>query len=335
MKIFWNFTLKEGKFMRWGIVGTGRIVRDRFLPALEQVPGAKLTAIVTTNPERAKDLSERYGARIYSNLEAVEDVDVIYIATPNKFHKEQTIICAKMGIHVLCEKPMALSVKEAEEMVEECKRNKVILGIANMGRFNPFNIGAKKLLEENIVGKIGIIKASFSFVNNERNAWRYSLDLAGGGAIMDIGVHVINTLHFWFPNNKVEEIVAINEHYGYEVEQNAGAVVRFDNGMMALLDVSYDTMLSVSFEIRGDEGILYILDTLYQEYDGKVILRRFNNYTFYNFYGENQYVAEIKDTEEAIKEGREPATSGTDGLKDMRVIEGWYESAKEKKLVYL
>ncbi len=321
--------------MRWGIVGTGRIVRNRFLPALEQVSGAELTAIVTTNPERAKDLFERYGAKIYSKLEDIENVDVIYIATPNKFHKEQTIVCAKKGIHVLCEKPMALNVKEAEEMIEECERNKVVLGIANMGRFNPFNIGAKKLLEENIVGRVGIIKASFSFVNTERDAWRYSLELAGGGAIMDIGVHVINMLHFWFPNNKAKEIVAINEYYGYEVEQNAGAVVRFDNGMVVLLDASYNTMLSVSFEVRGDEGILYVLDTLYQEYDGKVILRKFDNYTFYNFYGENQYVAEIKDMEKAIKEGRKPATSGIDGLEDMRVIEGWYKSAKEKKLISL
>ena len=169
--------------MRWGVVGTGRIVRNRFLPALEQVSEAKLTTIVTTNPEKAKDLSERYGAKIYTNLEDIEDVDVVYIATPNKFHKEQTIICARKGINVLCEKPMAINVREAEEMIEECERNKVVLGVANMGRFNPFNIGAKKLIHENIVGKIGVIKASFSFVNTEKTGWRYSLDLAGGGSI--------------------------------------------------------------------------------------------------------------------------------------------------------
>ncbi|MGB9857473.1 MAG: Gfo/Idh/MocA family protein [Dictyoglomaceae bacterium] len=321
--------------MKWGVVGTGRIVRNRFLLALEQVPEAQLTAIVTTNTEKAKDLAEKYRAKIYTHLEDIENVDVVYIATPNKFHKDQTILCAKKGINVLCEKPMALSVREAEEMVEECEKNKVVLGIANMGRFNPFNVGAKKLIEENIVGRVGIIKASFSFVNMEREAWRYSLDLAGGGAIMDIGVHVINTLHFWFPNNRVKEIVAINENYGYEVDQNAGAVARFDNGMIALLDASYDTMLSVSFEVRGDEGILYVLDTLYQEYDGKVILRKFNNYTFYNFYGENQYVAEIKDMEKAIKERKNPRTSGIDGLEDMKVIEGWYKSAEEKRLISL
>jgi len=321
--------------MRWGVVGTGRIVRNRFLPALEQIPEAKLTAIVTTNPEKAKDLSERYGAKIYTNLEDIEDVDVVYIATPNKFHKEQTIICAKKRINVLCEKPMTINVREAEEIIEECERNKVVLGVANMGRFNPFNIGAKKLIDENIIGKIGVIKASFSFVNTEKSGWRYSLELAGGGSIMDIGVHVINTLHFWFPNNRIEEIVAINEGYGYEVEENAGAVARFNNGMIALLDASYNTMLSVSFEIRGDKGILYVLDTLYQDYDGKVILRNFNNYTFYTFYGENQYVAEIKDMERAIKEGKKPATSGLDALEDMRVIEGWYKSAMENKLIFL
>jgi len=319
--------------MRWAVIGTGQIVRDRFLPALEEVMGAKLTAIVTTNSEKARDLAEKYGAKIYERIEDLEDVDVVYIATPNKFHKEQTIKCAEKGIHVLCEKPMAMNVEEAEEMIRACEKNKVVLGIANMGRFNPYNIGAKKLLEDNIVGKLGIVKASFSFVNLNRDKWRYDLKLAGGGAVMDIGVHVINTLHFFRPNNKIVEICAINDNYGYEVEQNAGAVAKFDDGVLVLMDASYDTSLSVSFEIRGRDGILYVLDTLYQEYDGKVILRKENNFTLYTFYGENQYVAEIKDMEDAILNKSDPKTSGFEGLKDMKVISAWYDSALKKKLV--
>jgi predicted dehydrogenase len=319
--------------MRWAVIGTGQIVRDRFLPALEKIMDAKLSAIVTTNPEKARDLAEKYGAKIYDRIEDLRDVDVVYIATPNKFHKEQTIKCAEKGIHVLCEKPMAMNVEEAEEMINACEKNKVILGIANMGRFNPFNIGAKSLLEDEIVGKLGIIKASFSFINLNRDKWRYDPELAGGGAIMDIGVHVINTLHFFRPKNKIIEITAINENYEYKVEQNATALAKFDDGVLVLMDASYDTSLSVSFEIRGRDGILYVLDTLYQEYDGKVILRKGNNYTFYTFYGENQYVAEIKDMESAIINGREPKTSGLEGLKDMKVISAWYDSALKKKLV--
>ncbi len=147
--------------MRWGIVGVGKIVLDRFLPDIEKVEGAELKFFVTNHPDKVKDLAEKY----------------------------------------------------------------------------------KELLEKNIVGKVGIIKASFSFVNLNREAWRYNMDLAGGGAIMDIGVHVINTLHFFRPNNRIIEVVSINEFYDYEVEQNAGAVAKFDDGVIVLMDASYDTSL--------------------------------------------------------------------------------------------
>lgn len=319
--------------MRWGIVGVGKIVLDRFLPAIEKVEGAEVKFFVTNHPDKVKDLAEKYKARITTNISEIRDIDIVYIATPNKFHKEQAIICAKKGINIFCEKPIALNVKETEEIIEECEKNGVILGVANMGRFNPFNIGAKELLEKNILEKIGIIKASFSFVNLNREAWRYNMDLAGGGAIMDIGVHVINTIHFFRPNNRIIEVVSINEFYDYEVEQNAGAVAKFDDGVIVLMDASYDTSLSVSFEIRGRDGILYVLDTLYQEYDGKVFWRKENSVKFYNFYGENQYVGEIRNMEKAVKDRSKPATDGYEALKDMKVIEAWYESHEEGKRI--
>lgn len=319
--------------MRWGIVGIGQIVLDRFLPAIEKVEGAEVKVLVTTHPEKVKNLAQKYNAEVVTDINEIRDVDIVYIATPNKFHKEQAIICAKKGIHIFCEKPIALNVRETEEIIEECEKNGVVLGVANMGRFNPYNIGAKELLEKNIVGKIGIIKATYSFVNTKRDAWRYKKDLAGGGAIMDIGVHVINTLHFFRSKNKIVEITSINEFYEYEVEQNAGAVAKFDDGVIVLMDASYDTSLSVSFEIRGKEGILYVLDTLYQEYDGKVFVRKENNITFYNFYGENQYIGEIKDMEKAVKNKTKPATCGYEALKDMKVIDAWYRSYEEGKRI--
>ncbi|MGB9682381.1 MAG: Gfo/Idh/MocA family protein [bacterium] len=317
--------------MRWGIIGFGRISRNRFLPALEEVEGSELTAIVTTHPENIKDIPARYSPKIYSDVNELDDVDVVYIATPNSMHKDQAITCARKGINVFCEKPIALNVIETVEMIEECQRNRVVLGVAHMGRFNPFNIGAKRLLEDNIVGRLGIIKASFSFVNDRRDEWRYNPLLSGGGSIMDIGVHIINAIHYFRPGKRIVEVCAINENLGYEVEQNAAAIARFDDGVIALMDASYDTSSSVSFEIRGDKGILYILDTLFQEYDGKVILRMGNEFKFYTFYGRNQYLSEILDMEEAISKGKKPATDGYDALKDMEVIEAWYRSNRNRK----
>jgi glucose-fructose oxidoreductase len=314
--------------MKWAIVGFGSISKNRFVPALEEA-GGTLRAVVTGNPEKVKHEVNKY-VKVTDKIDDLEDVDIVYIATPNSLHKSQTIACAKRGINVFCEKPVGMNADEAKEMAEFCDKSHVTFGVAHMGRFNSYNVLARDILKSNELGKIGIVKASFSFVNTERNKWRYDPALSGGGAIMDIGIHVINSLRFMLERD-VEEITAINENLGYQVDQNAAAIMKFAKGPIALVDSSFDTYPSVSFEFRGDKGMMYVMDTLFQDYKGRVIVAKDGAFELRDAIDKKPYVLEIEDMEKAVKNHTKPATDGWEAFKDMQIVDNWYKSAKESK----
>ncbi|MGC8545950.1 Gfo/Idh/MocA family protein [Athalassotoga sp.] len=316
--------------MKWAIIGFGSISKNRFVPALEEA-GGTLSAVVTGNPEKVKHEVGKH-IKITDKIDDLEDVDIVYIATPNSLHKSQTIACAKRGINVFCEKPVGMNAEEAKQMAEFCDKSGVTFGVAHMGRFNSYNVLARDILKSNELGKIGIVKASFSFVNTERNKWRYDLSLSGGGAIMDIGIHVINSLRFMLERD-VEEITAINENLGYEVDQNAAAIMKFANGPIALVDSSFDTYPSVSFEFRGDKGMMYVMDTLFQDYKGRVIVAKDGSFELRDVIDKKPYVLEIEDMEKAVKNHTRPATDGWEAFKDMQIVDNWYKSAKASKTV--
>jgi len=320
--------------VKWAVVGFGNIARNKFLPALDKVPGAELKAVVTSHPERVKNLKKNRKVQIFTSINELEGVDVAYIATPNSMHKDQTIQCAQKGISVLCEKPAALNLFDTHKMVEACERNGVAFGVAHMGRFNSYNKGAKDILKSGILGNLGIVRASFSFTNTQRDTWRYDPEMSGGGAIMDIGIHLINSLHF-FREKRIKEVVAINENLGYNIEQHAAAIFRFEDDALALVDCSYNAYESVSFEFRGTDGILYVLDTLFQNYEGKVILKNKEKISFLHFPGKDPYILEIKDMERAIDLHTSPLTGGYEALEDMKVVEAWYRSAKASLPIFI
>uniref|UniRef100_A0A7V3RFT5 Gfo/Idh/MocA family oxidoreductase n=1 Tax=Mesoaciditoga lauensis TaxID=1495039 RepID=A0A7V3RFT5_9BACT len=316
--------------MRWAIVGFGSISKNKFLPALNEA-GGTLAAIVTGRPESVRNEFER-DVKVIDKVEDLENIDIVYIATPNSLHKEQTIICAKKNINVFCEKPVGMNAQEAQEMAKFCDRSGVKLGIAHMGRFNSYNVLARDILRSGEIGKVGIVKASFSFVNVERNKWRYDPALSGGGAIMDIGIHLINSLRFILGDDVVE-ISAINENLEYPVDQNAAAIMKFANGSLALVDCSFDTYGSVSFEFRGDKGMMYVLDTLFQEYKGRIIVAKNGSFELRDSIDKNPYVLEIEDMEKAVKTQSKPATDGWEAFKDMKIVDAWYESSKTLKMI--
>ncbi|BBJ28685.1 Gfo/Idh/MocA family protein [Athalassotoga saccharophila] len=313
--------------MRWAIVGFGSISKNRFLPALREA-GGTLVSVVTSHPEAVKI----DGVKVVTRVADLKDVDVVYIATPNAFHMDQTIECARLGINVFCEKPVGMNAKEAYKMAEFCDKVGITFGVAHMGRFNSYNILAKKILDSHELGEIGIIKASFSFVNKERNKWRYDLSLSGGGAIMDIGIHLINTLRFMLGSNVVE-IESINDNLNYAVDQNAASIMKFSNGSIALVDASFNTYASASFEFRGDKGMMYVMDTLFQDYVGRVIIAKDGTFQLRDSIDKNPYVLEIEDMEKAVKNHARPATDGWEAFEDMKVVDAWYESAKTEKKV--
>ena len=201
-QLAWDLRAQDaGKGLRYGIVGLGRISMQHFMPALKASKGSRVTALVSGHRDKAEKMAAEYGVpskSIYSyeNYDAIagnKDIDAVYIALPNSMHAEYTIRAAKAGKHVLCEKPMATTVKDSEAMIDACRKANKKLMIAYRCQYEPTNARAIRLIRDGKLGKIEAIESANGF-NIAPNEWRCNRKLAGGGPLMDVGIYSLNAL---------------------------------------------------------------------------------------------------------------------------------------------
>lgn len=155
------------KKMGFGIIGCGGIARDAHLPSLKEIPEVKIVAISRRREKEARRIAEEFGVENWyaDNNQVInnDDVDAVIICTPPKYHQELAIASAKAGRHILCEKPMAITVKEADRMIEAARKARVKLAVAEMKRFNPGFRRAKEILEEGIIGEPFMVRYHNSY----------------------------------------------------------------------------------------------------------------------------------------------------------------------------
>src|SRR5215210_995591 len=188
--------------IKWGLIGCGDIARRRIAPALLDLPSCELVAVSRANFDRAESFAREFGARRWykewQQLIADEEIEAVYIATPVHLHAAQTVAAAEAGKHVLCEKPMAMSVKECERMVAACEENKVRLGVAYYRHFYPAIDRIRTILGTGEIGKpiLAQVNAFERFDPEESHPRRWLLEksLSGGGPMFDFGCHRIEIL---------------------------------------------------------------------------------------------------------------------------------------------
>src|SRR6267154_4204575 len=180
------------------VIGLGRIA-DHFMRGTAQSTSSRITGLVSGHRDKAERIAAQYGvpkSSIYSyeEMDRIRDdktIDAVYVALPNSMHAEYTIRSAKAGKHVLCEKPMSTTVKEAEDMIAACKAANVKLMIAYRLHYEPLNLKAVKLIRDGALGKVQTINGASGF-NANPTAWRLNKALAGGGSLFDVGIYVLN-----------------------------------------------------------------------------------------------------------------------------------------------
>ena len=181
------------RIINWGIIGPGKIA-NRFVSSFKSIPNAKLYAVASRDIEKAKAFAKTYGIeKCYDNYESIANdsvVDVVYIATPHVFHREQTLLCLTNKKAVLCEKPLSLSHKDALDMIECARNNNVFLMEAMWSRFFPTTIKALELVRQGAVGDVKYLRADFGFKSptNDHKSRLFDLSL-GGGSLLDVGVY--------------------------------------------------------------------------------------------------------------------------------------------------
>ena len=234
------------------IVGLGRISMNEFMPPLEISKHARITALVSGHRDKAEKMAAQYGVpekNIYSydnydSIEGNKDIDAVYIALPNSMHAEYTIRAANAGKHVLCEKPMATSVRDCQSMINACKSAGKKLMIAYRCQYEPTNLRAVQLIRDGKLGKLELIEASFGF-NIAQNEWRTRKKMAGGGPLMDVGIYCLNACRYLTGEepSAVKGYSSVIDHDGRfdEVEENLVWTMKFPSGVLASCSTSYGT----------------------------------------------------------------------------------------------
>ena len=243
--------------IRYGIVGLGHISQVAVLPAFAHAKrNSRVTSLVSDDPAKLRTLARKYRVEHtcgYDDFDScLEQVDAVYIALPNSMHAEYTIRAAEAGVHVLCEKPMAVTVDECEQMIDACRRNRVKLMIAYRLHFEEVNLKAIDLVRKGRIGEPRFFNSSFA-MRVRPNDIRTRRDM-GGGTLYDIGVYCINAARYLF-RAEPKEVMAISVNSGTsklrDIDESTGALLRFDGERVAAFVTSFDAADVGAYRIVG------------------------------------------------------------------------------------
>ena len=260
------------KKYKFGVVGCGSIAEIAHLPSIRKTPEAQLEAVCDIDAKRVKEVAAKWGAKyaftnyrkMFKNLE----LDAVVVATPNNVHRNQAVAAAKAGINVIIEKPLAITNKEAWDIVETCRKYGVKLAVGCDRRFWTHNQWAKQLIEEGVIGKILMSRASLhEHWHNYQNYvaktdFRLRCEVAGGAAISDPGAHAIDLLT-WLNGSKVKRVIGIAKRLAMPesytlCDDTAWILLEFENGAYGCVSCNrFSPAVSQVTELYGTEGTIY------------------------------------------------------------------------------
>lgn len=249
-----------GRTINWGIIGPGKIA-NRFASSFKSIPDARLYAVASRDLEKARSFARLYGfQKSYDNYDALAndpEVDVVYIATPHAYHREQTLLCLHNKKAVLCEKPLTLSHNDALEMVEAARKNNVFFMEAMWSRFFPTTIKTLKLIRDGAIGEVKYLRADFGFKSptNDPNSRLFDLAL-GGGALLDVGVYPLFLALLILGKPDAVKSFATLANTG--ADETTNAIFQYKNGAIASILSSIVVDTPKTAEIIGTNGTITI-----------------------------------------------------------------------------
>ena len=323
--------------IRWGVIGSSGIARRRTIPeGILKAGNAELAAVCGRDAKKNEETAKEFGAKAARTIEELLklDIDAVYVGTPVNQHVEQTRLAAAAGKHVFCEKPLGLTVPEAEAMIAACRKAKVNLGTAFMMRFHSQHRAAKKLITDGRIGKPVFGRAQLSFFYPPiPGAWRQNLAEGGGGALIDLAGHCLDVLEMCFGSNVTSVSCMTNRTIqAYETEDSAVTLARFANGALATVDTFFcvaDHASKNRLELYGSTGGILAEGTIGQGAAGEMTAHlKDGSAKKIAPIPVNLYRAEIEDFSRALLDGGDTTASAEAGLHNQRLLAACYESAK-------
>ncbi|MEH7179868.1 Gfo/Idh/MocA family protein [Neobacillus vireti] len=336
--------------LRVGVIGCGSIAQHRHLPEYQSNKNVKLIAVCDINEDRALSVAEKYGVKAYTNYEELissGSVDAISVCTPNYLHAPISIAALNAGIHVLCEKPMATSKKEAEAMIAASKESGKKLMIGHNQRFVPSHQRARKLIEDGEIGKIYSFRTAFGHRGPEgwsvegKEGWFFQKEKAFVGAMGDLGVHKTDLLRYVLGEEitEVGSFVETSAKDFADVDDNAVCVLKTESGIIGTLAASwaYVSKEDNSTIIYGEKAILRLEDdptnSLVVQYaNGEVVNYQLGKIQSNDAGGQKNSHVIDKFVDSVVHDQEVPVT-GQEGMKSLEVILAALESNKTKQIV--
>ncbi len=307
--------------IQFGMLGCARIGRRGMINALQNSGVSQLAGIASRQLETAREWAAEFGIPksfgAYEELIADPGIDAVYIPLPNELHLEWTLKAAAAGKHVLCEKPLARTVAEAQEMVSGCRRYRVLLMEAFMWRHHPRTASLRQMVADGQLGELRFVKMDFSFCIDPAD-WRLDPN-RGGGALFDLGCYGINAARL-FTGQEPVEILARSRRHASGVDLTTGIQLSFENGAMALLDASFECPNRNRLEIVGTKGAVELTDGVLPAAKAELRLRTDEGVTTQAFAEACQYTEQVRVFCAGIAAGKLPDPA-EDGLANMRVVE--------------
>jgi predicted dehydrogenase len=323
------------------VVGLGHIAQVAVLPAFAHArQNSALTALVSSDPKKLNELSRRYRVEhTYSYSEYDEclrsgEIDAVYIALPNSMHAEYSVKAANAGVHVLCEKPMAVTEQECQSMIRAAHKNKIKLMIAYRLHFEEANLKAIEIVKSGRLGEPRVFNSLFGLQVKEGNI-RTEGEL-GGGTLYDLGVYCINAARHLFQSEPIEAFAYTstrNQRRFSEIDEMTSAILRFPGGRTASFTASFGSTDVASYEIIGTKGKLR-LDPAYEYAMAlKFYMTVGEKITSRTFARRDQFAPQLLYFSDCIRKNIEPEPSGEEGLADTRVVRALYRAAKVRRPV--
>ena len=331
----------------YAIVGLGGYGLGVIIPQFKNCKNSKLVALVSGDPAKAKKVAAEYGVTErgiynYQNYDSIRDnpdIDIVYVCLPVSMHAEYTIRAAKAGKHVLCEKPMAISSSECETMIAACRQAGKKLMIGYRCHFEATNLEARRRARAGEIGKLRYFRSEHGFTTSNPNAWRLKKAMSGGGSMMDIGIYALNAARYMTGEEPIavyaKETTDRKDPRFREVEDMIEFELEFPSGVigscMSMYSANQNHIL-----LMGDKGRIELEPgTAYRGNRLWVGSGRDNEITPPPGPGATQWAGQLDHMAQCVMQDKTPIVAGEEGLKDIRIIEAVYRSAREQKRIAL
>ncbi len=329
---------KPGKKLGIAIVGLGMYAGGEIAPALQHTENCYLAGLVSGHPDKAAQWAAKYNVPAkniynYQNFDTIAqnpDIDIVYVILPVSMHKEYTIRAAKAGKHVICEKPMSLSVKDCHEMVAACKKANRLLSIGYRMHFEPYTAELIHISRNQVYGKLKKFDcANGFFYSQDPNAWRLKKAFAGGGSLMDMGIYTIQSARYTTGMEPVAVVSArqekTNQALFKEVDDKVFWQLEFPNGFIANCRSSYSDEVSYT-HTEFEKGNVDLNPNFF--YGG---IKGTTPEGPMKFPQANQQARQMDDFANCVNLNKESSVNGAEGIRDLKVVEAVYRSLASGK----